>query len=133
MQRNWSRVVLWAALTAAILPSTPSASGEFSSAPNVADVLNLRDGVCVTLDSLIVENLFGPYLFTRDPHDWEHVLPVYANTYIERWGAIEVSGCTTTVAGKRILIADRIRVYEDALGKPFLLFPGNAGRAYQWP
>ncbi len=132
MQRSRVVVVL-AVLAATLLSSTLSASGEFAPVRGVADVLQLPDGARVDLDSVIVNNAYGPYLFVRDMWDSQSVLPVYANTFVQQWWSLRVLGRTATVWGERILIAERISLYEDSIGQPFIMMPPNMLYADEWP
>ncbi len=137
MQSSRAVVLVMAVLVAVVAPvlfsSTLFASGEFVPVRRVEDVLQLRDGERVDLDCMIVKNVFGPYLFVRDAWDSQTVLPVYANTFVERWWSLRVLGRTATVYGSRILVAERISLYQDAAGQPFIMMPPNMRYPGEWP
>ena len=130
-----SRATLaWAALVVTLFSSAVLVSGDSVAPPDtIGDVLGLPDGTAVTLDGVIVQNVLWPYMFVRDVWDSQTTLPVYANALVKKWWSLDISGRLGTIAGKRILAADCVRLYVDSDGQPFIMFPTGLLEPEEWP
>lgn len=117
-----ARVVLL--LMFSVLIMSPC-SGASRLAPDWRDVpgtvlyaLSLQDGEAVKLVGVMAQRVIPPYIYVRSLWKDSASLPVYANgANFITWASLEITGVMGTVAGQRIVIADRIRFYADSRGQ----------------
>ena len=120
-------------IVACLAPSLRASATEdvFSRPGTIAHTRTLPDYSDVTLDSMIVQQVSGDYVFVRDP--WSaNTLPVYARGQLSEWNVIEVSGHTATVCGQRIVVADEVRRYAWSSGGPAPMLP-KGPEPLDWP
>ena len=108
---------------------------DYNSRPGTVNhTLSLSDDESVVLDNMLVDAVYGPYLFVRDPWAGSPILPVYADplALVEKWWSVEITGKTATVGSTRIVIADSLSLYVDINGNPMIVWPKGLCEPMDW-